>query len=242
MVNNFIQVQGISIGGQVLTGEITPPSVGVNDYDVRILPGAAAARVGDVPATLTEIVSGATIQRKYGGAADSVVSVSEGRYGLRAVRNSGFENTSAITPKQYRTLFVVAQNTSSSGSADLVKVGKIVFSKQGSNWRLLSQATLSGATFQSTSNVEVLTFMSTSSGALVVSGNGTPTTSTAASNSTPDGGITVGTLTGYQDGANGVTLYDIIAFERELSKEEILTVRQSLQNIWNASPVGGIAW
>ncbi|MGH1977468.1 hypothetical protein [Rothia sp. L_38] len=241
MSNPLIQVQGLATGGQVLTGEITPPSVGVNDYTARVVPGAEATPVGSTPVTLTEIVSGASIPRKYGGAADWVVAREGARYGLKAQRNSGYSHKTLL-PATAKTLFVVVKHNGTSGNADMLNFGGLSLVKFGVQWRLIGSGTLAGATFSTPANqVQVLTLATRSSGGtLIIGADGTPYTATAVP--TPSQVFELGTFSGYQDAAAGCMIFDALVYDRALTDTEILTVRQALQAAWNAAPVGGITW
>lgn len=239
--NPLIQVQGIATGGQVLTGEITPPSVGVNDYALRIVPGAEATPVGSTPVALTEIVTGTAIPRKYGAAADWVVATEGNRYGVRAQRNSGYSHKTLASSAGYKTVFAVVKHSGSTGNADMLNVGGIALVKIGAQWRFIGSGTLAGATFATPANqVQVLTYMVTASGVTVVDAAGGSYKATASPNASQL--VELGTFGGYQDAAAGCMIFDAIAYDRALSAEEVLTVRQSLQAAWNAAPVGGITW
>lgn len=240
MSNPLIQVQGLATGGQVLTGDITPPSVGVNDYVARVVPGAEATPAGSTPVTLTEIVTGVAIPRKYGAAADWVVDREGARYGLKAQRNSGYSHKTLL-PATAKTVFAVVKHSGTTGNADILNVGGISLIKFGTQWRFIGVGTLAGATFSTPANqVQVLTLAARGSSTLVIGADGTPYTANAVPS--PSQVFELGTFSGYQDAAAGCMVFDALMYDRELSDIEILTVRQSLQAAWNAAPVGGITW
>ncbi|WP_237237060.1 hypothetical protein [Rothia nasimurium] len=240
MSNPLIQVQGLATGGQVLTGEITPPSVGVNDYTARVVPGAEATPAGSTPVTVTEIVTGASVPRKYGAAADWVIGQEGARYGLKAQRNSGYSHKTLL-PATAKTVFAVVKHNGTTGNADMLNFGGISLIKFGNQWRFIGSGTLAGATFSTAANqVQVLTLAVRGSKTLVIGADGTPHTANAVP--TPSQVFELGTFSGYQESAAGCMIFDALMYERELTDTEILTVRQALQAAWNAAPVGGITW
>lgn len=240
MANQLNQVAGLSTGAQVLTGEITPPTVGVNDYAARVVPGAEAAPVGQTPAALTEVVSGRSIPKLH-ELTESVVKVdSAGRYGLELVRGVGYGTE--VETRPYKTVFVVARVPASFRGGFFVAAGSAGFFV-AANGKFVTQDLETKKNTTTTGDVVDAT------GVYTVAGRGSQTVSIA-----PDGssGISANRVGGksqirygtskWADELAGIRLYDVICYSRELSDTEILTVRQALQATWAAVPVGGVTW
>lgn len=240
MPNNLQQVAGLSTGAQVLTGEITPPTVGVNDYSFRLLPGAELAPVGQTPATLTEVVTGDSIPKLH-ALAESIVSVdAAGRYCLEQVRGVGYGTTAQAT--QTRTTFLVAAIPASFPAGFFAYAGTHGFFVDGGR-KFIAQDLASrgntGTTGAVTASPGVYTVAARGSQTLAVAPDGSSTLSSRAVGT--QGQFSFGTNR-WADAQAGARLYDVICYDRELSDLEILTVRQALQAIWATVPVGGITW
>lgn len=240
MANQLNQVAGLSTGAQVLTGEITPPTVGVNDYSFRLVPGAEAVAEGRTPPALTEVVSSRAIPKLH-ELTESVVKVdSAGRYGLELVRGVGYGLPAES--KSYKTVFVVARVPASAPAGFFVEAGPAGFFKAANN-KFISQD------FESKKNTATNGDVLDATGVYTVAARGSQTIAIAPDGSASTSSNRVGSSSIFRFGTNrwadqlaGIRLYDIIAYERELTDTEILTVRQALQAVWAAVPVGGITW
>lgn len=240
MANTLNQVAGLSTGAQVLTGEITPPTVGVNDYDARLLPGAEAVPEGRTPSALTEIVSGRNIPKQH-ELAEAIVKVdSAGRYGLELVRGVGYGTE--VEARSYKTVFVVARVPASFSTGFFIAAGTAGFFK-AQNGKFITQDLETKKNTTTTGDVLDTT------GVYTMAGRGSQTISIAPDGSSGVSANRVGSSAqlrygtrSWADELAGIRLYDVICYERELTDTEILTVRQALQAIWSAAPVGGITW
>lgn len=240
MPNNLQQVAGLSTGAQVLTGEITPPTVGVNDYGFRVVPGAELAPVGKTPASLTEIVSGKAIPKLH-ELAESVVKVdSAGCYGLELIRGVGYGLPAES--KSYKTVFVVAHIPNSFRGGFFMAAGSAGFFVDA-NGKFITQD------FENRKNTVTGGTAPEATGVYTMAGRGASTLSIAPDGTSGTSPNRVGGIAQIRYGSNrwademaGIRLYDVICYERELTDTEILTVRQALQAVWAAAPVGGITW
>lgn len=221
-------VPGVMTSGQVLEGSIIPPSVGVDDYDARFVPGAELAEVGQAPQQITETVTGTTIPRRY-ASVDYTVSKHGDRYGLTANRNSGYRGDTALTRKTYGTVFVVVKPSDEvSGAANLVIGGGYTYAKNSGR----HQVTVGGETAlvpAKTGQVEVVSFHAQGGTTLLETDSGERASLNATVAAATD--FAFGTA-GYVDAAKGNVLFDIIMYGRILSSEEKETVRKNLLNIW----------
>lgn len=154
MANQFTEVPALVTAGQVLGGEITPPSMGVNDFVVRMVPGAEASPVGAAPKELTELVSGGTIPRRY-ATVDYAVTQHGARFGVTTSRNSGYHAETGVPSKEYpAAVFVVKHSNTVGGAATILTVGGYILTKDGASWKL--QAGNGSATFPAVKGVDVI--------------------------------------------------------------------------------------
>lgn len=226
MSNTLTEVPAVMVPGQVLEGDITPPSMGVNDFAVRMVPGAEAYAVGTAPQEITEVVSGNKIPRRY-ASVDYTIQKHGNRYGLTANQNSGYQSTIAISPTAYSTaVFVVKHSNTTSGAATILNMGGFTLTKNGTNWQI--QAGSNSATFPAVEGVDVIVATSSGSVTQVVSGSGR---TSFGSGPTASGQITYGTA-GFVAAAQGVVVFDAALYTRRLSSGEVTTVRKNLETAW----------
>lgn len=226
MSNTLTEVPAVMVPGQVLEGDITPPSMGVNDFAARMVPGAEAYAIGAAPNEVTEIVSGNKIPRRY-ASVDYTIQKHGSRYGLTANQNSGYNSTTAIPSQAYGTaVFVVKHSNTTSGAATILTMGGYILTKDNANWKL--QAGANSTTFPAIEGVDVIIATTSGSMTLVTSGSGSASFgSTAAASSQ----ITYGTA-GFVAAAQGNVVFDAALYTRRLTTNEVATVRKNLETAW----------
>lgn len=226
MSNTLTEVPAVIVPGQVLGGEITPPSMGVNDFAARMVPGAEAYTVGTAPREVTEIVSGTKIPRRY-ATVDYTIQKHGNRYGLTANQNSGYQSTTAIPSVAYGTaVFVVKHSNTTTGAATILSMGGFVLTKNNGNWQL--QAGANSVTFPAVEGVDIIVAATSGATTTVTSGSGQTSIGSipAASNQ-----ITYGTA-GFVAAAQGVVIFDAALYTRALSAGEVEVVRKNLETAW----------
>lgn len=245
MSNGLKQVSALRVDSQVLGGEPTPPSLGVNDYAFRVVPGSEDILVNNIPPELTDVVSGSKINRANVNGDPLLIKDSSGRYGVQ-LRNSIGYYKADIGGNNYRTGFAVCKVPINFKPGFFFNLGPFNM-YIGNSREFINQDIINKRNTVAPGAVgeELGVFTVFARGSKTVSVN--PSGLSGTSNYSVDGGKSfifgpVNVSEQYKSMYNGVTLYDAVLYDRELSDEEILKVRQSLQNIWNTTSVGTISW
>lgn len=245
MNNGLKQVSALRVDSQLLGGEPTPPSLGVNDYAFRVVPGSEDILVNNVPPELTNVVSGSKINKSRADGDPLLIKDSSGRYGVQ-LRNSIGYHSANIGDTRYRAGFAVCKVPINFKPGFFLNLGPFnMFVGNGREFVNQDITNKKNTGTPGTVGDEVGVFTVFARGSNTVSVN--PSGLSGKSNFSVDGGKTftfgppnVGEQ--YKSMYNGLILYDAVLYDRELSDEEILKVRQSLQNIWDTTGVGTISW
>lgn len=244
MNNGLKQVSALRVDSQVLGGEPTPPSLGVNDYTFRVVPGSADSVVNSVPPAIDEIVTGSRITLLNNSANPLLIRDDAGRYGVQLRNSIGYGYS--WTDKQYYAGFAVCKIPNNFRGDFFLNLGPFsMFIDTGGNF--INQDA------NNRRNTHVSGAIDSDLGVFTVFKKGTQTVSVNPTGNSNKSDHSVGTKSWFVFGPksvaearkamyNGVTLYDAVLYDRELSDDEILRVRQSLQNIWGTKNVGNISW
>lgn len=245
MSNGLKRVSALRVDSQVLGGEPTPPSLGVNDYAFRVVPGSEDVLIGNTPLETTEIVSGSKIPKAHVNGDALLIKDPDGRYGVQ-LRNSIGYHTTGIGNTVYRTGFAVCKVPIGFKPGFFLNLGP--FNMYIDNDRKFINQDMTNkrnTVAPGAVSEEVGVFTVFARGSKTVSVN--PSGLSGTSNFSVENGRSfifgpANVSEQYKAMYNGVTLYDAVLYDRELSDAEILKVRQSLQNIWNTTSVGTISW
>lgn len=245
MSNGLKQVSALRVDSQVLGGEPTPPSLGVNDYAFRVVPGSEDILVNNIPPELTDIVSGSKINRANVNGDPLLIKDSGGRYGVQLRNSIGYHNNN-IGNTNYRTGFAVCKVPINFKPGFFFNLGPFnMYIDPERKFINQDMTNKRNTVAPGAVGEEVGVFTVFARGSKTVSVN--PSGLSGTSNYSVENGKSfifgpANVAEQYKAMYDGVTLYDAVLYDRELSDAEILKVRQSLQNIWNTTSVGTISW